>query len=338
MKVAIGVDIGGTKISAGVVDTEGAIHARAELPSDIDDSASVVGQIAELVSQLPAEEVVGLGIGAAGIVDHETGHYFFGPNTGLRDFNMAEVVSKSIGLPVKIDNDANVAAWAEYRFGVGRGTKHFMCVTLGTGIGGGFVFDGKPYRGAHGGAAEIGHMVVDPNGPLCGCGRRGCWEQLASGMALERIAREELPNHPHTALHKLAEDGRVRGPAISDAAREGDPLARALIDRTAQWVGWGLGSLVNILEPERIAIAGGIVRDWDVFAPVAQASMIERIEAADRRPAPELVAAELGHDAGIVGAAGLVLETRLRAAARRVRRPQRGAGGPGRSKSSRRAR
>lgn len=306
--LAIGVDLGGTKIAAGVVDGEGKLLERAELPSDIDDSAAVVAQIAELVSRLSVEGVTGVGIGAAGIVDHRTGHYFYGPNTGLRDFDLARVASDAVRLPVKIDNDANCAAWAEHRFGVGRGCRDFICVTLGTGIGGGFVFGGKPYRGAHGGAAEIGHMVVDPDGPLCGCGRHGCWEQSASGLALERMALEGIGDHPESKLTEHFHAGRIRGQAITLAAREGDAFAQNLIDTLAYWIGLGLGSLVNILEPQRIAIAGGIVRDWDLFAAGAATAMLEQMEADNRRPHPELLGAELGSDAGIVGAGLLVLE------------------------------
>jgi glucokinase len=307
-EVAIGVDLGGTKISAGVVDAGGRLTARAELPADIDDAASVCRQIAQLVSELNADDPVGLGIGAAGIVDHETGHYLYGPNTGLRDVDLGPMAAEAVGLPVRIDNDANCAAWAEHRFGVGHGCRHFLCVTLGTGIGGGLVIAGKPYRGAHGGAAEIGHMVVDPDGPLCGCGQHGCWEQYASGLALERMAGERLPDHATSTLNVDAVDGRVHGQAITRAARSGDPFAQELVAELGRWVGLGLGSLVNILEPERIAIAGGVARDWDLLSPAAHDAFVQRIEASTRRPLPEVLVAELGHDAGIVGAALLVLD------------------------------
>lgn len=306
--IAIGVDLGGTKIAAGIVDTHGRVLAREELPSDFDDAGAVISQTVELMRKLGAEGAVGLGIGAAGIVDHTTGRYLFGPNTGLQELNLAEIVAAEVGLEVRIDNDANCAAWAEYRFGAGRGTRHFLCVTLGTGIGGGLVLDGRPYRGAHGGAAEIGHMIVDPDGPMCGCGRRGCWEQFASGLALERMAFEELSMHPESALRFELHADRIRGRAITNAARQGDGFASDLVQRMARWVGWGLGSLFNVLEPERIAIGGGIATDWDLLSDKATEAMRERIEAADRRPVPDLSAAELGPDAGIVGAALLVLE------------------------------
>lgn len=308
MRTALGVDLGGTKIAAGIVDPDGTVLARAELPSDIDDPMSVVAQTAELVAQLAPEGAVGLGIGAAGIVDHSTGHYLYGPNTGLREVNLADLVRAEVALPVSVDNDANCAAWAEHRFGVGRDTQPFLCVTLGTGIGGGLVVDGKPYRGAHGGAAEIGHMLVDPEGPRCGCGRRGCWEQYASGLALERMALAALSAHPESTLREELHAGRVRGKAITAAARQGDAFAKDLVDRMAEWVGWGLASLVNILEPERIAIGGGIASDWDLFSARATSAMRERVEASERRPLPEVLRAEFGQDAGIVGAALLVFE------------------------------
>lgn len=307
-RVAIGVDLGGTKIAAGIVDAAGVLLAREELPSDIDDPSSVRGQVAELVRRLAPEGAIGLGIGAAGIVDHATGHYLYGPNTGLRDVQLAALIADEVRVPVRIDNDANCAAWAEHRFGVGRGTRHFMCVTLGTGIGGGLVLDGRPYRGAHGGAAEIGHMVVDPDGPVCGCGRQGCWEQFASGLALERSALEGLAAHPESTLRGELTAGRVPGKAITTAARLGDAFAVELIDGMARWVGWGLGSLVNILEPERIAIAGGVAADWDLLAAGATDAMAERVEASDRRPLPDVLKAELGPDAGIVGAALLAFD------------------------------
>jgi glucokinase len=307
LKHAIGVDLGGTKIAAGIVDEAGTISARHELPSDLNDASSVARQISELVHALGGEQGLGIGIGAAGIVDFSTGYYTFGPNTGLHDIDLAGLVAKETGADVRLDNDANCAAWAEHRFGVGRGTKNFICVTLGTGIGGGFVIDGRPYRGAHGGAAEIGHTLVNPDGPPCGCGRRGCWEQYASGLAMERVAREEVAAHPESSLAKL---DVIRGPAITLAARDGDAFAKQIVDETARWVGWGLGSLVNVLEPECIAIAGGIVRDWDLFAELAHDAMCERMEASSRRPVPKLLAASLGADAGIVGGALLVLDER----------------------------
>jgi glucokinase len=291
------------------VDGAGTVETRLEVQS-IDDPDEFMVAVAALVDELGPREAAGVGVGAAGIVDIRTGHYLYGPNTGLRDIDMAGRITKQVGLPAVVDNDANCATWGEHRFGAGRGTRHFLCVTLGTGIGGGLVLNGEPYRGAHGGAAEIGHMLVDPAGPLCGCGRVGCWEQFASGLALERMAREELVLRRESALYDAVagDPSRVIGPMITEAARGGDAFARSVVDRVARWIGWGLASLWNIFEPERIAIGGGLASDWDLFEVVARDAMRERGEAPEYRSMPDLMAAELGPDAGIVGAALLVLE------------------------------
>jgi glucokinase len=300
---AIGVDLGGTKIAAGVVDEQGRVLHRDQLPSDLSDASALCDQIVELVGHF--DDAHGIGIGAAGIVDYELGRYLYGPNTGLAEIDLVRIVSKRTGHRVVLDNDGNCAAWGEHRFGAGRGTQHFLCITLGTGIGAGFVFNGRPYRGAHGGAGEVGHMLVDPSGPPCGCGRRGCWEQFASGMALERLAREELPEHRNSLLFEARP---LHGPMVTAAARQGDPFACDVVHRTAVWIGWGLASLVNIFEPELIAISGGMAVDWDLFADGATEAMIDRAEATDHRPMPSIVASSLRSDAGIVGAALLVLD------------------------------
>lgn len=289
-------------MAAAVVGDDGVVRERAEIPADIGTWEKLSAALTGLLASLDTKDVVGIGVGAAGLVDYGTGRYLYGPNTGLRDLDLRDRLTKRFGIEVRMDNDANCAAWAEHRWGAGRGAEHFLCVTLGTGIGGGFVLAGRPYRGASGGAAEIGHMLVDPDGPACGCGRRGCWEQFASGQALERWARTEVKDHPASAL---ADAASIRGPVVSAAAREGDAFARELLHRLGRWVGWGLGSLVNIFEPERIAISGGLVEAWDLFGPAAVASMQDQIEALHYRSAPEVLPATLGNDAGVVGAASL---------------------------------
>lgn len=312
MAQAVGIDLGGTKVSGGLVDGGGRLVRRVQTPSTIGTPERLRRVVCELVSELlGTERPDAVGVGAAGIIDYDAGRYLFGPNTGLRDVDLRALLSDALDADVRLDNDGNCAAWAEHRFGAGRGTGAFLCVTLGTGIGGGIVVDGRPYRGAHGGAAEIGHMVVEADGVLCGCGRRGCWEQYASGRALERLAREGLPSAPDSSLNERGEGGppaTLRGPMVTAAAREGDPFALDVLRRVARWVGLGLGSLVNVLEPERIAISGGVVEDWDLLSEEVRDTMRDRVEAPEHRPLPEVVPAELGTDAGIVGAALLVLE------------------------------
>lgn len=310
MARAVGIDLGGTKIAGGLVDGRGQVLRRAQLPSTIDTPERLRRTVRELVSELGAGEVDGVGVGAAGIIDYDAGRYLFGPNTGLRDVELTALLSDVLDAEVRLDNDANCAAWAEHRFGAGRGTASLLCVTLGTGIGGGIVVAGRPYRGANGGAAEIGHMVVEAEGVLCGCGRRGCWEQYASGQALERFAREGLPSVPGSSLNEgvAGDPATLRGPMVTAAARKGDPFALDVLRRVGRWIGLGLGSLVNVLEPERIAISGGLADDWDLFSEEARDTMRDRVEAPEQRPLPEVVPAELGRDAGIVGAALLVLD------------------------------
>ncbi|HVE93262.1 MAG TPA: ROK family glucokinase [Actinomycetota bacterium] len=307
MAEAIGIDLGGTKIAAGVVDELGRVVRSERMPSDLDDAAELERAVRDLVGRLDAPDAAAVGVGAAGIVDFESGRYLYGPNTGLRDVPMREVVAGAVGRPVVVDNDANCAAWAEHRFGAGKGTRHFICVTLGTGVGGGIVIDGRPYRGAHGGAAEIGHMLADPDGPLCGCGRLGCWEQFASGRALERMAREELGAGATGALAAVGA-GSLRGETVTRAARDGDEVAVRIVNRLAEWIGWGFASLVNVFDPERIAVGGGLAREWDLLADRAVRAMRERVEAPDYRPLPDIVAAELGGEAGMVGAGWMALE------------------------------
>lgn len=307
---AVGIDLGGTKVAGGLVDVGGRILRRAQLPSAVDTPGRLRRSVKELVAELEVDGVDAVGVGAAGIVDHATGRYLFGPNTGLQDVDLTALLGDELGVEVRLDNDANCAAWAEHRFGAGRGIAHFLCVTLGTGVGGGIVVDGRPYRGAHGGAVEIGHMLVEADGVPCGCGRRGCWEQYASGRALERIARERLGDAPESILRERTggEPDTLRGPMVTAAAREGDPFCLEVIGRLARWIGLGLASLVNVLEPERIAISGGLVEDWDLLGDEVERTMRWRVEAPEHRTLPEVVPAELGRDAGIVGAALLVLE------------------------------
>lgn len=306
MRTAIGVDLGGTKIAAGLVDEAGRILERAQVPTS-GDQESILEALSGVAEKLGASSTEGVGVGAAGMVNFETGYYLYAPNVAMGDVDLAEVISKATGCRVVVDNDANVACWGEHRFGAGRGTRHFLMVTLGTGIGGGLVVDGKPFRGAHGGAGEIGHMLVDAGGPVCGCGARGCWEAVASGTALTRMAAEQL--RPGSSVYELAGGNPqdVDGRMVTDAAREGDEFALELCRELGRWIGLGIASLINILEPEKVAIAGGLSEDWDLFSQASREAVAFQAEAASQRQMPAVVRAQLGPEAGIVGAASLVL-------------------------------
>src|SRR5918996_736663 len=188
---------------------------------------ATVETVASLAAELAEGGGEAVGVGAAGMVEFAAGTLRYAPNLAWREVPLRDLVSERTGLPCVVDNDANVAAWAEYRFGAARGFRHVLLITVGTGIGGGIVADGALFRGAHGFAAEIGHIIVEPDGPPCGCGNRGCWEQVASGRALDRLARAEVERDPSGRIAALAAGDEVSGRHVSEAAREGDPAAVA---------------------------------------------------------------------------------------------------------------
>jgi glucokinase len=235
----------------------------------------------------------------------------YAPNVaGFRTTAVQADVAAAVGLPTVVDNDANVAAYAEFRFGAARGMTDAMVITLGTGIGGGVIVNGRVLRGAHGFAAEVGHFQIDPNGPRCACGEPGHWEAMASGNALGAMAREAATRGDLPSVLK-AVDGEVdtiRGQHVSAAAHDGAPDALALVDRYSFNVAIGLVGLANIFDPGVIAIAGGLVNDGDLFLGPIRSHFLGHIEGADYRPMPEIVPAALGERAGVIGAATLALD------------------------------
>jgi glucokinase len=307
-QTAIGIDLGGTKIAGILMDERGAILAREVRATPNGGPNEVMeglhGAVAALLSSgTPAA----IGVGAAGMIDFAAGALAFAPNLPLRDVPIRDLVAERTGLPCVVDNDANAAAWGEYRFGAGRGCRHMLLVTVGTGIGGGLVWDGALYRGAHGFAAEIGHVIVEPNGPLCGCGNRGCWEQVASGRALDRLGAEEAARHPDGAEATLAAATEVGGMHVTDAAGAGDPAAMAIVEEVGRRLGEGMAGLVNILDPERVVVAGGVAEEGDLLLDPARRAFARAVEAPQHRPEVPIITAALGKDAGAIGAAALAL-------------------------------
>ncbi|WP_239330705.1 ROK family glucokinase [Frankia sp. CiP3] len=311
--LVIGVDVGGTKVAAGVVDRDGAVLASVRWPTPTKEPAEVADSIAAAVDDLRAavspRPVEAVGIGAAGWIDRERSHVLFAPNLAWRNEPLRDEVSARIGLPVIVENDANAMAWGEYRFGAGRGHDDLLCVTVGTGIGGGIVLDGKLYRGHAGIGAEIGHMQMVPGGHPCGCGNRGCFEQYASGRALVRTAQEMIMVS-HAAGRRLLEltDGDVAcltGPMITDVARQGDPLAVKCFEEVGSWLGRGLASLATILDPGRFVVGGGVAEAGDLLLGSVRAEFRNNLSGREYRPEVEIVVAELGPPAGIIGAADL---------------------------------
>lgn len=306
---AIGVDVGGTKISAGVVSTAGQMVEKIEVPT-----ASVTQELpaalVDIVDQLRSKHpnVEAIGVGAAGLVEWPHGFIRWAPNNSYRNVPLRDLVASATGLPTVVDNDANVAAWAEARVRNNDGYSDFVYLTIGTGVGGGIVLDGKLYRGRSGLGAEIGHLVVDPSGDRCGCGNQGCLEAMASGAALERLAVESVATNPHSYLARLsAKAGRVNGELVFEAARSGDPAAKKLFDNIGYWLGIGIASLVNIFELEAVAVGGGLSETGGLLLDPARDSYMQHAFAPEHRGTPPIIASAHGADAGIIGAANLSL-------------------------------
>lgn len=315
MSLTIGVDIGGTKVAAGVVDEKGTILEQIRRDTPSSNADQIEDTIADVVTALVNNhEVSAVGIGAAGFVDAEGAHVLFAPNLAWRNEPLRDEVAKRVGLPVIVENDANAAAWAEVRFGAARGERDVVLVTIGTGIGGGIILDGQLFRGEFGVAAEMGHMQVVPDGRDCGCGQRGCWEQYGSGRALVREARgiaaaDEPAARELMALGDGTPDG-ITGPHVTTRAQAGDAVAVQAFDRVGRWVGVGLSNLAQVLDPAVFLIGGGVSEAGDVLLGPVRAGFAGRLPGAAYRPHADIRRAELGNDAGLVGAADLA---RLRA-------------------------
>jgi glucokinase len=311
-RVGVGLDIGGTKVLGAVVDTDGNVLDEHRVPSPTGSWQGMLDAITTVVGALRTRhpEVETVGIGAAGMVDLD-GMIHYAPNVAaFRKTPVRADVAEAVDLPTVVDNDANVAAYAEVRFGAARGLTDAMVITLGTGIGGGVVVGGQVLRGAHGFAAEVGHFQIDPDGPMCACGERGHWEAMASGTALGKMAREAATRGDLPSVLQ-AVDGEVdtiRGPHVSEAARGGAKDACKLVDAYALNVAIGLVGLANIFDPQVIAIAGGLVNDGDLFLVPITHHFLGHIEGADYRPTPQIVPAQLGERAGVIGAALVALD------------------------------
>jgi glucokinase len=304
----VGIDLGGTKLAGIRMDERGQILAREEAPTP-EEADAILGELVRLVGALADADTKAVGVGAAGMVDFEAGTLRFSPNLPLRDVPIRDLVQERCSLPCVVDNDANAAGWGEFRFGAARGHDHVLLVTVGTGIGGALVIGGRLERGAHGFAAEIGHFIVEPNGPECGCGNRGCWEQVASGKALDRLAVQEAARDPSGQIARAAEGGEANGRHASRAAGEGDAAARGIFDEVGRRLGEGIAGLVNVLDPEIVVVGGGVAEEGELLLEPARRAFRESVEAVDRRPDVPIVVAELGNEAGAMGAAALALDS-----------------------------
>jgi glucokinase len=314
-RLAIGIDIGGTKVAGGVVDESGSITHRTRRdtphrstsPSVVENT--IVESVEELLRQVDPDDVVAVGIGAAGFVAEDRATVVFAPHLSWRNEPLRDALSQRIELPITVDNDANAAAWAEACFGAARGESHVVVITLGTGIGGALIIDGDVQRGRHGIAGEFGHMQVMPAGIRCECGNRGCWEQYASGNALVREARAMIEaGSPVVAdlLVRLGGDANaLTGPFITEAAREGDPTARELLADIGEWLGIGLANLAAAFDPGLFVIGGGVSAADEMLIGPAREAFRRQLPGRGYRPEARIVRAVLGSDAGLIGAAEL---------------------------------
>lgn len=309
---AIGVDIGGTKVVAGLVTADGTILDTRRRSTPGRDVAAVEDTIVEVVQELAADSadpVCAVGVGAAGFVSADGSTVLFSPHLAWRREPLRDRLSDRLDRPVLVDNDANGAGWAEYRFGAGRDQPRLVCITLGTGIGGALVFDGHLDRGLNGMAGEFGHMIIMPGGHRCECGNRGCWEQYASGNALGREARELASSGSPVGADLLARAGgdprNIVGALVTEAARDGDRAAIELFHEVGQWLGVGLANICAALDPSMFVIGGGVSDAGDLLLASARESLARNLTGRGFRPVPEVLVADQGPLANVVGIADL---------------------------------
>ena len=309
-RYAVGVDIGGTKIAAGVVTSDGRILRKATAPTP-QDQDHLVRHILAVIEDLQGDYpgVAAVGVGAAGMIDWPTGHIRWAPNNSYSDLPLQQLLAEGSGLPAVVENDANAAAWAEAAVGAGAGLGNVIALTIGTGIGGGIILNGELQRGETGVAGEAGHIIINPvGGELCGCGATGCLEAMASGTALGRDGRRAAAADPEGLLTQLAGTAAsVTGETVYQAALAGDTDARQLFGRLGFWLGVGIASLVNVFDPQLVILGGGLVTTGDLLLTPAHTSFERFVFARPHRQLPDLALAQLGPDAGLIGAALLAL-------------------------------
>ncbi|MGC5583639.1 ROK family glucokinase [Ornithinimicrobium sp. W1665] len=315
MGICVGVDIGGTKIAASAVDQDGRVlhRARRETPAqDPDLIARAVADVTEELQRAVAADgnrVSALGAACAGFIDKAGETVVFAPNLAWRDEPLKARLEELVGLPVVIENDANAAAWGEFRFGAARDVDDTVLLTLGTGVGGGIIVDSVLMRGAHGMGAEVGHMRVVPDGHRCGCGNKGCFEVYASGSALVREARALVAGgspHAGTLSDRCGGDpATLTGQMVTEVALEGDPAATELLEDIGRWTGEGAASLAAVLDPALIVIGGGVSAAGDLVLEPARNAFARHLTGRGHRTLIPMALAELGNSAGMIGAADL---------------------------------
>jgi len=320
-KYSVGIDIGGTNIAVALVTADGKIKSKIKFPTKINRGEEIiideiVWKVSRVVKSVPVKSVAGIGIGAAGFIYYEEGTIKFSPNMFHREVPFVSMMNEKIrsrgdkrllGLPLYFDNDANVAAWGAYQMDVPKTVENLICVTLGTGVGGGIIIDGKIYHGADGYAGEIGHIILNPDGPKCNCGNYGCMEKyVGAGSIVERTLRE-IKRGRRSMIEKLV-NGRLEDmttKTLYDAAKRGDELANEMWKNTGRCLGISLAGIVNLLNPEFIVLAGGVAKAGDLILSPMRRTIKEHANTYAAK-AVRCIISKLGDNLGVVGAALLV--------------------------------
>ncbi len=313
MKYYVGIDLGGTNIVAGVVDEEYNIVAKASTKTNCprpekeiaDDMAKMALQAVKN-AKLEIDDIEWIGIGTPGIANSSTGIIERANNLGFENTPMVKYISEVIDKPVFIENDANAAAYGEYVAGAAKGAKNAVCITLGTGVGGGIIVDGKIYAGSNFAGAEIGHTVIEVDGVTCSCGRKGCFEAYSSATGLIRMSKEAMAQFPDSIMNKMAEEkGKVTARTSFDAMRAGDKPAKDVVDKYIKYLAAGITNTINIFQPDVLCIGGGVCNEGDPLLLPVKALVEKEDFARNSAKRTEIVIAKLGNDAGIIGAAFL---------------------------------
>lgn len=309
----IGVDLGGTKLLAGAVSADLSVRHRAMRPARGEDQQEVIDTLVDAIDEVrraAGDEARAVGVGIPSLMDYERGVALSTVHLPIEDVAVRDVLAERLGLPVFVDNDANAALLGEHRGGAAEGTRHAVMLTLGTGIGGAVLADGRLVRGVLGAAGELGHMVIDTDGPPCfgTCPNRGCLEAMASGSALGRDALAVARSDPGSALGIALADGQeITGALTTELAHDGDPAAAALVARVGGLLGVGIASLVNIFNPEVVVVGGGVIAAGDLLLDPARA-VVARRALVPSRDAVRIVAARFGAESGMLGAAALAFD------------------------------
>lgn len=314
----IGIDLGGTNIAAGIVDKDLNLLYTASVPTGADrDGALIMDDMAELCRKLCADhnialsEIESIGIASPGIANHDTGVVEYANNLPFRKFPIAQMLRERLGIErVRLENDANAAAWGEAVAGAAKGTTNSIMITLGTGVGGGIIIDNKVYSGFNYAGAELGHIVIEVNGAQCSCGRKGCWEAYSSATGLIRMTKEKIEECERegrpTLMKKIAEEkGKVSGRTAFDAKRAGDEAAAEVVDKYVLYLSEGLSNIVNIFQPEVVSLGGGVSNEGDYLLDLLMPRIRERVYGGNIVLATKICVAKLGNNAGIIGAAML---------------------------------